>query len=177
MAVNTPSVIYEPGVTNGQANEWRKLYSKFNAGNLETQDVLKVPNTQFVFVHEEHPIINLLRMNKRYTGVDIENAPKMDGQWYKLTGALMQSSCDIIRSNVLSKISTSDLTTLQVQLNRLGGQDWSTVNSTDALMTFAPNPAWDEETLRIHTAAHEKNFTEKPATFMARIQLDYEIQK
>lgn len=29
---------------------------------------------------------------------------------------------------------------MQVQLHRIGGADWSHVSSTDAMMTFAPNP-------------------------------------
>lgn len=141
------------------------------------QDVLKVPNSPYVFVHEAHPVINLLRQNKNLLGVDIDNIPKMDGQWYKITEPLMQTSCDTLRQKVLSRISTQDLTSMQVQLHRIGGTDWSHVSSTDALMTFAPNPSWDATTFQTNLAAHEKNFTEKPATFMARIHLEYEIQK
>ena len=81
-----------------------------------------------------------------------------------------------IGSNTINK-KNQDLTSLQVQLQRIGNTDWSHVSSTDALMTFAPNPAWDAQTFQTHLAAHEKNFTEKPATFMARIHLEYEIQK
>ena len=47
-----PSVLYEAGDVQNQANEWRSKYAKFNAGNLETQDVLTVPDCPFVFVHE-----------------------------------------------------------------------------------------------------------------------------
>lgn len=41
------------------------------------QDVLRVPNSPFVFVHESHPAINLLRLNKHITGVDIDAIPKV----------------------------------------------------------------------------------------------------
>lgn len=176
-SVNTPTKLYEAGECQTQAAEWRKNYGRFSSANLETQDVLKVPNSPYVFVHETHPVINLLRMNKHLLGVDIDSTPKMDGQWFKITEPLMQTSCDTLRTKVLSRIATTDLTTMQVQLQRIGGTDWGHVSSTDAMMTFAPNPAWDPATFKTHLAAHEKNFTEKPATFMARIHLEYEIQK
>lgn len=86
-------------------------------------------------------------MNKHLLGVDIDSTPKMDGQWYKITEPLMQTSCDTLRSKVLSRIATQDLTSMQVQLHRIGGTDWGHVSSTDALMTFAPNPAWSVPSL------------------------------
>jgi hypothetical protein len=175
--VNHPSVLYEAGECQAQAVEWRRAYAKWNSSNLETQDILKVPDCPYVFVHEQHPIINLLRMNRHLLGVDIDNTPKMDGQWYKITEPLMQTSCEALRTKVLSKIATQDLTQLQVQLHRIGGVEWAHVDDADTLMTFVPNPEWDAETLRINLHAHERNFTEKPSTFMARIRIDYEMQK
>jgi hypothetical protein len=176
-SVSHPSVLYEAGECQSQAVEWRKTYSKWNSTNLETQDVLKVPDCPYVFVHEAHPVINLLRINRHLLGVDIDNTPKMDGQWYKITEPLMQTSCEALRTKVLSKIATQDLTQLQVQLHRIGGVEWSHIDDADTLMTFAPNPDWDEETLRTNLHAHERNFTEKPSTFMARIRIEYEMQK
>lgn len=141
------------------------------------EQVLRIPNSQFVFVHQEHPTIHLLKTNQQTTGIEIDESTKMDGQWYKLTEPLFMSSCESIRTNILNNIATSDLTNMQVQLHRIGGVDWSHISATDTAMSFAPNPTWDSSTRAIHMAAHEKNFTDKPATFMARIQLEYEMQK
>jgi hypothetical protein len=44
-------------------------------------------------------------------------------------------------------------------------------------MTFAPSPTWDKDQLKASLKAHRSNFMERPATFMARIQLDYEVQQ
>lgn len=76
-SVNVPTKLYEAGECQTQAAEWRKNFSRFTASNLETQDVLRVPNSPFVFVHESHPAINLLRLNKHITGVDIDAIPKV----------------------------------------------------------------------------------------------------
>lgn len=66
---------------------------------------------------------------------------------------------------------------LQVQLHRIGGVDWSHVNGADALMSFNPDPSWDAATMEANIKAHQQNFADKPCTFMARIQLDYEMQR
>jgi hypothetical protein len=103
---------------------------------------LKVPGCPYVFVHEAHPVINLLRMNKGLLGVDIDTTEKMDGQWYKITAPLMSSSCETLRTKILSKIETKDLNSIQLQLHRIGGVDWGHVTNTDALMTFNAHPSW-----------------------------------
>jgi hypothetical protein len=177
-SVTYPYVLYEAGAAQQEAKQWQTLYPNFNSSNLETQDVLNIQNCPYVFVHENHPVVNLLRMNKAKLGVDIDTIQKMDNQWFKITRPLMQESCDSLRTKVLNRICPStDLTKMGVQLCRLGGAEWSQVDDADALMTFAPAPTWDKEQLKAGLKAHRSNFMERPATFMARIQLDYEIQQ
>lgn len=71
-SINTPFTLYEAGESQQQAAEWRKTFGKFTASNLATQDVLEVPGFSHVFVHENHPVINLLRINKHIIGVDVD---------------------------------------------------------------------------------------------------------
>jgi hypothetical protein len=122
-------------------------------------------------------VINLLRMNKHLLGVDIDTTEKMDGQWYKITAPLMASSCETLQTKILSKIETKDLNAIQLHLHRIGGVDWSHVNCSDALMTFNPHPSWSPAEVKTNLQLHQKNFGEKPAVFMARILLEYEVQK
>ena len=69
-----------------------------------------------MFVRENHPVINLLRINKNLLGVDVDEQPKMDGEWHKVTQSLFDSSCDTIRNRILAKIETKDLSNLTVVL-------------------------------------------------------------
>jgi hypothetical protein len=55
--------------------------------------------------------------------------------------------------------------------------DWSHVNGADALMSFIPDPSWDHQTLEANIKAHEQSFTDRPCSFMASIQLEYEMQR
>lgn len=106
MGVQSPTCLYETGEVQNQAAEWRRCYSKFNANNLETEDVLPVPNCSWVFVDKAHPVINLLRVNKHLVGFDIDDMPLMDSRYHKVTNTLMQTSCDTLRTKILSRIST-----------------------------------------------------------------------
>lgn len=112
--INTPYTLYEAGESHQQAMEWRKTFGKFNASNLATQDVLEVPNCSYVFVHENHPVVNLLRINKHIVGVDIDDQPRMDGQWLKITKNLFDSSCDTIKTKILRNIKQENLNTISV---------------------------------------------------------------
>ena len=115
-SMNIPYVLYEAGESHQQAMEWRKTFGKYNASNLATQDVLEVPNCSYVFVHENHPVVNLLRINKHIVGVDIDDQPRMDGQWLKITRNLFDSSCDTIKTKILKNIKQENLLNISASI-------------------------------------------------------------
>lgn len=174
-STSTPYLLHEASDSQHEAAQWRRDYGRFTHSNLETEQVLKVPNCPFVFVHENHPVINLLRMNKHLVGVDVDTAERMDKEWVKVTQSLLSSSCDAIRKNVLGRIQTEDLNSLQVQLHRIGDVGWDHVSQEEALVTFAPHPSWTAAELQSNFETHQKLITEKPSVFMARIALEYEV--
>lgn len=134
-----------------------------------------MPHTDFLFVHETHPVINLLRMNKQLLGMDIDQTQKFDEQWFKLTQALMETSCDTLRSKVLGRIKTEDLHLLQIQLHRLGGVPWDHLSTEDSISSFVTDPSWTREETASRLKMHKKGMVEKPNVFMARILIEYEI--
>ena len=174
-SVSTPMVLHEATDAHNEAAQWRRDYGKYTSSNLQSEGVLAVPNSDFVFVHESHPVINLLRMNAGMLGMDIDNTPKIDGQWYKLTSALMESSCDTLRNKVLGRIETKDLNAVQVQLHRIGGVPWDHISTEDSVQSFVANPAWTKGEIAEQLKLHKKSVTEKPNVFMARIMVEYEI--
>lgn len=120
-AVNTPSQLYEAGNNHLQAMEWVRNYGKFNSSNLKTQDVLRIPGYPYVFVHENHPVIHLLRINKNMVGVDVDSQEKMENAWIKVTNPLFESSCEAINNRILARIKTHDLNDLTVRMLFWGG--------------------------------------------------------
>ena len=81
------------------------------------------------------------------------------------------------REQVLNFVGSKDLTNMAVQISRVGAVDWGTCEEGDTMMTFAKNPAWTKAEEEINFKAHQKNFLDRPCTFMARIHLVYDIEK
>lgn len=174
-SVSVPSVLYTAGDSQTQAALWRQEYPQYTATNIDTHQVLKLDNCQFMFVHETHPVINLLRMNKNILGTDIDTQPKMDNQWFKISNDLFQTSCDTLRNKVLNKMETANLMNLTITAVPVGKTDWDNFTNNDIMKTLVTNPSWDTDTLKQNKALHEATFHNKPNTFIARIRLDYEM--
>lgn len=176
-SVNTPHVIYQADEGHDEGATWRASFPSFNSKNLETQGVLTLHNCPYVFVNEKHPVIGLIKVNKHSLGVDLNEMPKMDGEWYKLSTTLMTSCCDTIRNRILNKFRQpeTDLSQMCVQLHRLGGIAWNHTDKADVLSSFKPDPTWDQDKLKNELLAHENRFLQTPGTFMSRIQFEYEV--
>lgn len=79
--ISSPHVLYRCDVGAEEGNQWRKEYPKYNASNIETEGVLEVQNCPYVFVHQDHPVISLLRHNASLIGCNIDAQPKIDNEW------------------------------------------------------------------------------------------------
>jgi hypothetical protein len=47
-------------------------------------DVLEASDCAYLFVHQKHPVIALLRANRDLIGNDIDKQQKIDNEWYKV---------------------------------------------------------------------------------------------
>jgi hypothetical protein len=163
---NTVSqTIYQNDPGSEEGLQWRKDYPKWTGANLETEGVLNVENNPWVFVHETHPVIALLRHNAGLIGCKIDEQPKIDQEWYKVTRQVLSACCQTLRAKVLNKVTSHDLNLFQVQLKRLNTENWDDVNDVEAA---TGNPSLTPE-----EATH---FLTTPYTYMARVQIKYEIQ-
>lgn len=165
---NTASgqLIYQCDVGSEEGLQWRKDFPRWTAANLETEGVLNVENNPWVFVHQDHPVISLLRHNAGLIGCQIDDQPKIDGQWYKVTRQVLAACCSTLRSNVLNKVTSNDLNLFQIQIKRLNAESWDEMN-TDIEAALS-NPALSAE--------EGQRFLTTPYSYTARVQIRYEIQ-
>jgi hypothetical protein len=154
-----PYVLFEADATQSEGIEWRKSYPEYTRENLDGHNVIEVAGCPYVFVHEKHPIINLLRANHELLGSKIDDHAKLDGEWFKVAKSVLQTCCATLRNKVLSRISFNDLNTFQLQLKRLDTREWT--QSSDILLE--------------HSRDDESSILDRPCSFMARIELTYEI--
>lgn len=178
MGVNTSCQgVYKCDASATSTQNWRNEYPKWNNTNLEKEGVMEVANCPYVFVSQEHPIIALLRSNSSLIGCDIDEQPRIDNEWFKVTRQVLAACCQTLRTKVLSKISTNDMNTMQIQLERLYADGWDDVNDHNVPMQgFIANPLWTPEEHETAKRQHLQRFLSTPYSYMARIQIKYEVQ-
>jgi hypothetical protein len=157
--------IYQCDTSSEEGQQWRKDYPKWTAANLETEGVLHVDNNPWVFVHETHPAVALLRHNAGLIGCKIDDQPKIDQEWYKVSRQVLAASCQTLRTKVLSKVTSHDLNLFQVQVKRLNAETWDDMN--DLAVAHCSSSLTKEQA---------SDFLTTPYSYMARLQIKYEIQ-
>ena len=116
-------------------------------------------------MHQDHPVIALLRHNAGLIGCQIDEQPKIDLEWFKVARQVLSACCQTLRAKVLSKITSNDLNLFQVQLKRLNAETWDDMSDLEAAMS------------RTTLSKEEvQSFLTTPYTYMARLQIKYEIQ-
>jgi len=157
--------IYQCDTGSEEGLQWRKDYPKWTAANLETEGVLHVDNNPWVFVHETHPVVALLRHNAGLIGCKIDEQPKIDQEWYKVTRQVLSACCQTLRTKVLSKVTSHDLNLFQVQIKRLNAETWDDMNDLAAAQCTSSL-----------SKEQASDFITTPYSYMARMQIKYEIQ-
>jgi hypothetical protein len=82
--ISVPHVLYQCDVGAEEGNQWRKDFPKYTAANIDTEGILEVQSCPYVFVHQDHPVISLLRHNSNLIGCNIDDQQKIDNEWYVL---------------------------------------------------------------------------------------------
>ena len=175
--ISSPHTLYKCDVGSEEGQQWRKDYPKYNSANIDKEGIIEVNNCPYVFVHQDHPVIAVLRANAALIGCSIDEQPKIDNEWYKVTRQVLSSCCDALRSQVLNKVASNDLNLFQVQLFRLNADNWDSISDVSLpLQNFIPDSAWSAERIADEQRKHIERFLSVPYTYMARLQIKYEIQ-
>lgn len=172
--ISTPQVIYQADARTIDNTEWQKRFGKWNHENLETEGIMDVPNQAFLFVHMDHPAIALLRFNQSLLGCNIDQMPKLEEEYYKVSKQVMSTCFQTIRDDVLSHMQTRDLNQFTLQLRRLNNTPWDELDHTAELgLELDPSLTDDAKTAR--KQHHIKEFLTKPYSYIARLEFEYEI--
>lgn len=174
-----PHIVFQQVTDAASADsvEWRSKYPNFNATNLDTTGILVVHGCNYLFVHQKHPVIDLLRVNKDMLGADIDAQQLIDDQYYKVAQQVFQTCCKTLRAKVLSRISTQDLNTFSLQLHRIGTDNWLDMQDGSEIMTgMDAYPTWTPEQRLESEAQYLATALKKPCMFTATLEIEYEIQ-
>jgi hypothetical protein len=174
--LTAPQVIYTGDSSMQENATWRQQYGKWNKANLEQEGVIAIPNQPFLFVHQTHPAIGMLRYNMDMIGCDVDKMPKMDGQWYKITRQVMTTCCNALRTQVLNKVQTQDMNMFSLQLHRLNAETWDELgDGTVALQDFKIKSKWSPEDIDREKKHHLEQFMKNKYQYIARLEIEYEV--
>lgn len=161
--------VYEADNKAQLGMQWRTLYPQYTKANLETEGTMQVANAGFIFVSKDHPTIELIRENGSLIENDIMSQPLIDGEWYKLTKQLFSQACRALRTDILGKIQTADLNTLQFQLHTFNSAPWTQLRNEEF--------CYSHNTMETEKAPLVASRLNHPCSFHARVELVYELNR
>ena len=168
-------VVFSADEASNEGIEFRNRYPQYNTSNLEKHGVLEVQGQPFLFVSQNHPVVELLANNAELLNAKITEQTLIDGEWYKIAKQVMSTCCGILRTKVLNKVSTRDLNNFAIQIHRLGHKDWVGFTQHDELMSHIPEAvelSGDATKISEHLNALQK----RPHSYSVRLEVQYECQ-
>jgi hypothetical protein len=112
-----PMKVYEADESSADGIRWRQEYPKYKKANIDKHGILETGDLAYLFVHQTHPAIALLRANKDLLGSDIDAQQKIDNEWYKVS---VYTPCTVRTSgNPTRPLTHSALTGPEGDLYRL----------------------------------------------------------
>jgi len=158
--------------------QWKTTFKEYNAHNLETHGVMDVKAAPYMFVKDTHPVIAVLRVNPDLIGDDIDRQQKIDGEWFKISRDVVSKCAGAIRKDILSKVTTHDLTNFHVSISRPGGLAFNDMDDM-SLIRSRTQPkvkmGMSQEEIGKMEEFENKKILNTPFQYNARIKLTYEL--
>lgn len=155
-----PITLYENDAHAGPSQEWMKLFGEYTKDNILVKNVLnldKENGRDYVYVHQDHPVISVLRANPEILGAPLDDHQKIDNEWFKVSLNAHQTCCDTICKRILSQVSSSSVRGLNVSIARNDlASEWCEITGPLA-----------------HAHSLDAEVVNKPCFFHTRLELQY----
>jgi hypothetical protein len=160
-------LVYKADAKAETGLEWRTLYPTFTKANLEHEGVMQVNQCAYMFVSKNHPAVDVLRENSDRIDNDIAMQTLIDGEWYKVSRQCFTAACKALRKEILSKVHTADLNTLQFQMHRFNGEKWDSITNEEFCYPHSTPEDQRGDLVEMRLTS--------PCSLHARIELTYEL--
>eukprot|EP00961_Rhodomonas_salina_P296127 3936074-Rhodomonas_salina.3 len=166
---STPQDIFVASGDTDLGMQWMQQFPNYNKENIRTNQVMRLNGADYYFVHEDHPVINLLYHNQDALGTKIDCNDKVNNYWYRVNTQVFDDSCHTLDTEIFSKTpQVYDLSRLRVRIRRPDNKRW-----LDTPMLHELAAATDQATKEILY----KRFTDTPIYVVARMELEYAVPK
>ena len=113
--------IFESSGDEKLMKSWEEEFPRWNAENLETVCAMRVPDSDIVMTHVDHPVVQLLEKKHEEFGAEPPSRTQMTTpNWYNIASGVFNAACRWLRENILSKSTkTFDLSQLTVSFGKV----------------------------------------------------------
>ena len=130
--------------------------------------MMRLHGADYYFVHENHPVINLLYNNQEALGTKIDPSDRVNGNWYRVNLNVFDDSCHSLDTQVFSRTpQVFDLSKLRVKIRRPDNKRW------------IDTPLLHDKLLDISDKAQKKEafkrYMDKPIYVCARMEMEYTV--
>lgn len=110
--------------TNPYINsEYLRMYPGMTKDNLR-KGIMEVPDADYVFVDEKHPIVEMMSENQAVLGIDLSQAQLVDNRWFKVEKTVSERCLDELGEELSNHLPLVDLSDFKVGIHRLHGESW-----------------------------------------------------
>lgn len=157
---------------------WMTQFPQYTSDNLVSVGVMFLTGATYYFVHEGHPVIQMLRASQDELGVLLSADATVEGQWYKIDVETFTFCIKTLREGVLlSAPSTFDLSQLTVRLTKPDRQGWLYISaqSIDNLVADDVKESEDKGLLAQAKAAAIQRYLDRPLFVTLRLAIEYTL--
>lgn len=172
----SPQQVYQAQPDKTDTLDWRTRFARWNKSNLETEGVTQFAGQPYVFVHLDHPAVEVLRYNEHDTGTCVDKMERFERDFIKVPKSTFLRCCEALRTQILDQHLTQNLALFNVQIHRLDAPAWDEYgDGSISLHGLQADPLWTEAQHDLAKENHLKRFVQTPYNYIARLEVEYEI--
>lgn len=93
-------------------------------GDKLTQNIISVPNENYCYVDQRHPVIEMIKENKETLQLDIDDDDLVDERFFKVNSSVVENCIDRLKDELHDNLPLIDLTDFKVSIQRPYNCDW-----------------------------------------------------
>ena len=157
---------------------WMQQFPRYTAHNIDSEGVMLLSGTSYYFVHEEHPVIHMLKTSEGALGVQLTQDTMVEGHWYKVDLEAFVFCIKTIRETILHNApATFNLNTLTVRIARPDGQKWLTFSPQviDTLVPEEVRRTQDAGAIQEAKMQGAQRYIDRPLFLTMRLAFEYAL--
>jgi hypothetical protein len=112
-------------LTNPYVNsEYLSRFPGMTASALRNEGIMHVPHEDYVFVDQNHPIIDMIAENAKTLQIDLDSAELVDARWFKVDEKVVETCLNELETELINNLPIFDMTKFNAKICRPYDVNW-----------------------------------------------------